>query len=645
VFWDNTAGAWTLSDNTKLKWDDGTDILLATTLNLTNPLTPAHGGTGASSFTDGFVILGSGSGALTALDTTADGAIMIGDGTTDPVALDVGSSTAITILGTVATGTWQATAIADAYIPDNITIDLATLATTVTITDNESTAENNPIVFVAGADPDGGSLGLETDGDAHYNPSTGTITAATFAGALTGNAGTATALQTARAIGGVNFDGTAAITPTTIAVTDTTDTTSFVGLWESATGDLLPQSDLGITYNAGTGTLDSTVITEGGNAVFNGTEVPGGELGGTFASFTVDATHSGSAHHSAVTVTDTTTIDMTLTGQDVKADSLHTAGDALTLTGADFDFDGGAAPGGELGGTWATPTVDATHSGSAHHTAATANSPLTIAGQDLSITVAKDIVAGSGLSGGENDVLPGADADTTIDLDINSLAAAAVAGGDFIPFWDITATATNKKITYADFEAALTHDSLVAGTIADHDTGATGAELDTLTDDSMADTLHRHSELSASDGSPNAAVRVGITGLVGINVVPANYRLWVEGNQTVAGTQDVMKVTGGSNPNNGGLLFSFDLAGSDPDRISRIQSFMVGADRVTPLALNPDGGSVGINKAFALSPLHIGLSTEDVEVVDAGSASATEQDWIEVEIGGTQGYIRVFASK
>ena len=27
----------------------------------------------------------------------------------------------------------------------------------------------------------------------------------------------------------------------------------------------------------------------------------------------------------------------------------------------------GTAPGGELGGTWASPTVDATHSGSAHH--------------------------------------------------------------------------------------------------------------------------------------------------------------------------------------------------------------------------------------------------------------------------------------
>ena len=77
---------------------------------------------------------------------------------------------------------------------------------------------------------------------------------------VSGNAGTATALETARNIGGVSFDGTAAITPTTIAVTDTVDTTSFVGLWESATGNLLPQTDLGITYNAGTAALSATTF-------------------------------------------------------------------------------------------------------------------------------------------------------------------------------------------------------------------------------------------------------------------------------------------------------------------------------------------------------------------------------------------------
>jgi hypothetical protein len=37
---------------------------------------------------------------------------------------------------------------------------------------------------------------------------------------------------------------------------------------------------------------------------------------------------------------------------------VYTAGDALTLTGEDFDFDGGTSPGGELGGTWPSPTID-----------------------------------------------------------------------------------------------------------------------------------------------------------------------------------------------------------------------------------------------------------------------------------------------
>jgi hypothetical protein len=49
------------------------------------------------------------------------------------------------------------------------------------------------------------------------------------------------------------------------------------------------------------------------------------------------------------------------TGIDWTANTLngvYTAGDALTLTGEDFDFDGGASPAGELGGTWASPTLD-----------------------------------------------------------------------------------------------------------------------------------------------------------------------------------------------------------------------------------------------------------------------------------------------
>lgn len=44
-----------------------------------------------------------------------------------------------------------------------------------------------------------------------------------------------------------------------------------------------------------------------------------------------------------------------------------TAGDALTLTGTDFDFDGGASPGGSLGGTWAAITVDSDAAWTGHN--------------------------------------------------------------------------------------------------------------------------------------------------------------------------------------------------------------------------------------------------------------------------------------
>jgi len=60
----------------------------------------------------------------------------------------------------------------------------AAVATTVTISDNESTNEDNAIVFTSGGDVDGGNIGLESDGDLTYNPSTGRLTATQLAGTL-----------------------------------------------------------------------------------------------------------------------------------------------------------------------------------------------------------------------------------------------------------------------------------------------------------------------------------------------------------------------------------------------------------------------------------------------------------------------------
>ena len=117
------------------------------------------------------------------------------------------------------------------------TADVATVATTVTITDNESTNENNPIIFAAGGDLDGGNLGLESDGTCTYNPSTGKITATGFVGALTGTADVATAVTVAD---------------------ESSDTACNVLFVTAATGDLPPKSGTNLTFNSSSGVLTAT---------------------------------------------------------------------------------------------------------------------------------------------------------------------------------------------------------------------------------------------------------------------------------------------------------------------------------------------------------------------------------------------------
>jgi len=53
-------------------------------LTLDTALAVAQGGTGASTLTDGGVLLGSGTGAITATAVLTDGQMLVGDGTTDP---------------------------------------------------------------------------------------------------------------------------------------------------------------------------------------------------------------------------------------------------------------------------------------------------------------------------------------------------------------------------------------------------------------------------------------------------------------------------------------------------------------------------------------------------------------------------------
>jgi len=96
----------------------------------------------------------------------------------------------------------------------------AAVATTVTITDNENTNENNAIIFAAGADQDGGNIGLESDGTLTYNPSTGTLSATNIS--VTGTLSTVDSV-TMSANNAVVFEGaTADAHETTLTVVDPT---------------------------------------------------------------------------------------------------------------------------------------------------------------------------------------------------------------------------------------------------------------------------------------------------------------------------------------------------------------------------------------------------------------------------------------
>ena len=94
----------------------------------------------------------------------------------------------------------------------------AAVATTVNV--QNGTASGTTYLLFAGFGASAtGNQGPKTNTSLTYNPSTGMLTSTGFTGALTGNAATATALATARAINGVNFDGSAPITITAAAGT------------------------------------------------------------------------------------------------------------------------------------------------------------------------------------------------------------------------------------------------------------------------------------------------------------------------------------------------------------------------------------------------------------------------------------------
>ena len=140
----------------------------------------------------------------------------------------------------------------------------------ITITDNESTNENNLIAFIADAGTSTGTHGLEMDGNLTYNPSTGRITATQLAGTLQTaaqtnitsvgalNGGSITSGFGAIDVGSSAITTTGTITAGNLSVTGTTTTVN-------STNTTLSDRLIELASGAGDSTTDAGIIVERGS--------------------------------------------------------------------------------------------------------------------------------------------------------------------------------------------------------------------------------------------------------------------------------------------------------------------------------------------------------------------------------------------
>lgn len=183
------------------------------------------------------------------------------------------------------------------------------------------------------------------------------------------------------------------------------------------------------------------------------------------------------------------------------------------------------------------------------------------------------------------------------------------------------------------------HDGAVAGGIT-YDHGSNSLSLIT----------------AAAPSEANADVIIDSSGNMGIGTGTPGYKLEINGDLGVLETQGYNQVVGSKIE-----LGAFNVSGVDSGEPYRYRLDFSGTASTGGSQLDitqmlrggterdvvsfSSSGNVGIATAVPHSLLHIEGATESIEFVDAGSASATEQDWIEVQIGDVVGYIRVFSAK
>ena len=338
------------------------------------------------------------------------------------------------------------------------TTGTAAIATTVTITDNESTNESNALIFTAGGDVDGGNLGLESDGTLTYNPSTGKVTATGFIGTLEGNV-------TGNVTG--NTSGTAA-TVTTAAQTNITS----LGTLTALTVDDVAVNGKVVTMTGSAS--DTAVFTAGTN--------------GTLSIVTTDA--AAAAANIQITADGTVDIDSAgvLTLDSGAAINIEPASGSAILLDGTISIDAGVVTGATSITSTAfvgdiTGDVTGNTSGTAATVTTAAQSNITSLGTLTTLTV-------------DNVIINGTTIGHTSDNDLMTLGSAilTVAGEVQMTTLDIggtNVTSTAAELNYSDLATlGTTAASKVFSADANNLTAISGAVVlteDTLTFDATQD--------------------------------------------------------------------------------------------------------------------------------------------------------------
>lgn len=216
----------------------------------------------------------------------------------------------------------------------------------VDISDDTNLSGNTEIVLTGDALTIGSAITRDTEWDTISEINTATTDADIIATNSSWSGGDLGGTGLAATVTNDSHDHTA----TTVSGLATSDFTSpNISQWTNNSGYISSETDTLATVVARGSTAGgdisasnvtvTTAITENSQPVYNGGETPGGELGGTFASFTVDATHSGSAHHSAVTVSGTPDY-ITLSGQDLVRAKLDISDDTNATAGTGINISG-----------------------------------------------------------------------------------------------------------------------------------------------------------------------------------------------------------------------------------------------------------------------------------------------------------------